>query len=308
MFLRKMSLALVLVVGFAFTAAADTYNHNYGCGNGAPGDLCRALAFEVGGCTCVNTWRTGFSATMNGYIDHEVTRSGTYQVYFRWFNHGWSQGCLDFSVDGQFLYTACETDEVGGDISGDAGAHRWRSNDVELSVGTHEFRFDSHLDGGDFYAYFLDLTLTDANEHGVARTSLWSLQDDIENIALTPGPAGADGAQGPQGKVGSDGAAGAAGDAGDAGDAGAQGPQGKAGADGAAGAGAACTPCADVSDAAVTLACKLVGTNPPTNVPELREFAQAIVDNLLISANICDSDNCDIAAGIDAAIDAKLNP
>ncbi|MFM1548575.1 MAG: hypothetical protein ACKJSG_04180, partial [Lentisphaeria bacterium] len=59
-------------------------------------------------------------------------------------------------------------------------------------------------------------------------------------------------------------------------------------------------------DAAVTLACKLVGTNLPTNIPELREFAQAIVDNLLISANICE-DECDVAAGIDAAIDAKVN-
>jgi hypothetical protein len=54
------------------------------------------------------------------------------------------------------------------------------------------------------------------------------------------------------------------------------------------------------------LACKLVGTNPPTSVPELEEFAQAIVDTLLISANFCDPDNCDVGAGISAAIAAKL--
>ena len=127
-----------------------------------------------------------------------------------------------------------------------------------------------------------------------------ALEAKLDNLPAGPqGPAGADGA------TGADGTAGAAGDAGAAG---AQGPQGKAGADGAAGAAAACTPCADVTDAAVALACKLVGTNPPTNVPELQEFAQTIVDTLLISTNICDPDNCDVAAGIDAAIAAKLNP
>jgi hypothetical protein len=106
------------------------------------------------------------------------------------------------------------------------------------------------------------------------------------------------GAQGPQGKQGADGAAGAAGAAG------ADGAAGAAGADGAA---AACTPCADVTTAAVALACKLVATNPPTNVPELQEFSQVIVDTLLISTNICE-DDCDVAAGITAAIDAKVNP
>ena len=107
------------------------------------------------------------------------------------------------------------------------------------------------------------------------------------------------GSQGAQGKQGADGAAGAAGAAGPAG------PVGPAGADGAA---AACTPCTDVTNAAVELACKLAASNPPTDVAELQEFAQVIVDNLLISANICDPDNCDVGAEIAAAIDAKLNP
>ena len=309
MFLRKISLALVLAVGFVLTTAADDNSH-YGCGGENPGDYCRALVAENGGCQCSNGWRTIFGATFDGYIDFEAERSGTYNIYHRWFNFGWSTGgCYDFSIDGQYMYTACEGDECGGDIAckSPPDGHRWRSDDVELSVGTHEFRFTMHGTGGDAYPYFLDITLTDANEHGVARKSLWTLEDDITNIALTPGPAGADGAQGPQGKAGNDGAAGATGADGTAGAAGAQGPQGKAGADGAAGAAAACTPCADVTDAAAELACKLLGTTPPTSVSELQEFAQTIVDTLLISANICEPD-CDVDAGITAAIDAKLNP
>jgi len=123
-----------------------------------------------------------------------------------------------------------------------------------------------------------------------------ALEAKLDNL-----PAGA------QGPAGADGATGADGTAGAAGAAGAQGPQGKAGADGAAGAAAACTPCADVTDAAAELACKLLGTTPPTSVSELQEFAQTIVDTLLISANICEPD-CDVDAGITAAIDAKLNP
>jgi hypothetical protein len=304
MFVRKISLALVLAAGFVLTTTADD-NWHFEC-SGIPdtGNFCKTILMESSGCQCANGHRSIFSPSSDGYFDVNLTRSGTYQVYHRWFHYGWNtEGCHDLSVDGQFLFTACEGDEIGGDISG-SGGHRWRSSDVELSVGFHEFRFTGS-GAGDTYPYFLDITLTDANVHGVARTSLWTLEDDIANIALTPGPNGADGAQGPQGKAGSDGAAGADGVAGADG---AQGPQGKAGADGPAGASAACTPCADVSDAAVTLACKLIGTNPPTNVPELQECAQTIVDNLLISANICAPDNCDIAAGITAAIDAKLNP
>ena len=308
MFLRKISLALVLAAGFVLTTAAENQNWNWGCLV-----YCDNAVAEQGGCQCSNGWRTIASANFDGYVEFDATRSGTYTIYIRWFNHGWTAGCVDVSVDGQFLYTACEYDAEGGDISGNGTGHLWRSNDVELSVGPHEIRFTKHLDGKDFYFYFVDVTLTDANVHGVARTSLWTLQDDIANIELTPGPAGADGAQGPQGKAGNDGAAGAAGDTGAAGAAGAagadgaQGPQGKAGADGAAGAAAACTPCADVTDAAVELACKLLGTTPPTSVSDLQEFAQTIVDTLLISANICETE-CDVGAGITAAIDAKLNP
>jgi hypothetical protein len=131
-------------------------------------------------------------------------------------------------------------------------------------------------------------------------TSLLSGQAALE-AKLDSLPAGSQGPQGKQGDAGADGPAGAAGAAGDAG------ADGPAGADGAAGDAAACTPCADVTNAAVELACKLVGTNPPTNIPELQAFSQTIVDTLLISANICEPD-CDVGAGITAAINAKLNP
>ena len=123
------------------------------------------------------------------------------------------------------------------------------------------------------------------------------------------GGAGPAGAQGPQGKQGAAGADGAAGSAGDTGSAGAQGPQGDAGADGAdgaTGADAPCKPCADVTNAAVALACEILGETPPTNFADLQDSSQVIVDTLLISANICE-DDCDVNAGIQAAIDAKLS-
>ena len=65
------------------------------------------------------------------------------------------------------------------------------------------------------------------------------LQDQINNIQLTPGPQGAQGPaglQGPQGVAGADGADGAPGTEGPQGPAGLQGPQGVAGADGVDGA------------------------------------------------------------------------
>jgi len=107
------------------------------------------------------------------------------------------------------------------------------------------------------------------------------------------GSAGPAGPQGPQGKQGD---AGAAGDTGDAGAAGAQGDA------------APCTSCADVVNAAVTLACTALGISPTTNLQQLQDTAQSIVDTLLISANICEPTNCDIGTGIQDAIDAKLNP
>ena len=51
----------------------------------------------------------------------------------------------------------------------------------------------------------------------------------------------------------------------------------------------------------------IIPVTPPTSVQELQEFAQTIVNTLLISANICEP-SCDVGAGIAAAIDAKLNP
>jgi hypothetical protein len=111
-----------------------------------------------------------------------------------------------------------------------------------------------------------------------------------------------------QGSPGADGSAGADGADGD------QGPQGKQGdagtngtdgTDGTDGADAPCTPCAEVTDAAVALACEVLGNNPPASVEELQATSLVIVNNLLVSANICE-DPCDVSAGIQAAIDAKL--
>ncbi len=116
--------------------------------------------------------------------------------------------------------------------------------------------------------------------------------------SLGGGAAGADGAQGPQGKQGAAGAAGDAGATGATGDAGAAGAQGDA---------APCTPCDDVVNAAVDLACTALGISPATSLQQLQDTAESVVATLLISANVCE-DTCDVNAGIQAAIDAKLNP
>ena len=52
------------------------------------------------------------------------------------------------------------------------------------------------------------------------------------------------------------------------------------------------------------MACKIIGINPPTNTPEFLDCVQVIVDTMLISANICETD-CDVGAAIDTAIDNK---
>jgi hypothetical protein len=117
------------------------------------------------------------------------------------------------------------------------------------------------------------------------QTLVADLQAQITNLSLT---------QGPQGKVGA---------AGTNGTDGTQGPQGKVG---ATGADAPCKPCADVAGAAVDLSCKILDVNPATDIQELRDTAQVIVNTLLISTNICETD-CDIGAEINAAIDTKLN-
>ena len=62
-----------------------------------------------------------------------------------------------------------------------------------------------------------------------------------------------------------------------------------------------------VADGAVELACKIIGINVPTSVQELQDCATVVVDTLLISANICEP-ACDVAAEINALVDAKLNP
>ena len=132
----------------------------------------------------------------------------------------------------------------------------------------------------------------------------YNKQDHIDAVGERNdggGPAGADGAAGPAGPAGTDGAAGPAGPAGTDGAAGAAGPAGPAG---AAGADAPCKPCDDVAAAAVDLACKIISINPPTSTPEFLDCVQVIVDTMLISANICETD-CDVGAAIDTAIDNK---
>jgi hypothetical protein len=47
----------------------------------------------------------------------------------------------------------------------------------------------------------------------------------------------------------------------------------------------------------------MLGPKPPTSIAELAEYAQVVVDTLLISANICEP-GCDVGAEIDAAIQA----
>ncbi|HCN07404.1 MAG TPA: hypothetical protein DIT01_05685 [Lentisphaeria bacterium] len=64
--------------------------------------------------------------------------------------------------------------------------------------------------------------------------------------------------------------------------------------------------CQDVANSAVDLACAILGENPPANVQDIRDTADVIVTSLMISANICDPDNCDVGSEIDAVIDSKL--
>ena len=160
---------------------------------------------------------------------------------------------------------------------------------------------------------------------------LQALQAQVTDISLTPGPQGpigadgsqgpvgtagangtdgaagangTDGTQGPQGPIGADGSQGPVGAAGANGTDGTQGPQGKVG---ATGADADCVACVDVANGAVELACLVLGENLPTRVGQVQAAATVIVNTLLISTNICETD-CNIGAEIDALIDAKMNP
>jgi hypothetical protein len=69
---------------------------------------------------------------------------------------------------------------------------------------------------------------------------------------------------------------------------------------------ARCTPCDDVANAAVNLACTILSEALPTSSQELTDAATVIVNSLMISTNIWEP-ACDIGAGIQAAIDVKLN-
>ena len=63
-------------------------------------------------------------------------------------------------------------------------------------------------------------------DHNKIVDAIKEARTNIDEIELTPGPAGADGAQGPEGPAGADGAQGPKGDKGDAGAPGADGADG----------------------------------------------------------------------------------
>jgi hypothetical protein len=102
-----------------------------------------------------------------------------------------------------------------------------------------------------------------------------ALQEELDNIQLTPGP------QGPQGK------AGAVGAAGNNGSDGGQGPQGKQGDTGAA---APCVDCETLSVATFDLACALLLANPPSTVADFQGSVDAIATVAIVGSggNICD--------------------
>ena len=67
---------------------------------------------------------------------------------------------------------------------------------------------------------------THVADHNKIVDAIKEARTNIDEIELTPGPAGADGAQGPEGPAGADGAQGPKGDKGDAGAPGADGADG----------------------------------------------------------------------------------
>ena len=67
---------------------------------------------------------------------------------------------------------------------------------------------------------------THVADHNKIVDAIKEARTNIDEIELTPGPAGADGAQGPKGPAGADGAQGPKGDKGDAGAPGADGADG----------------------------------------------------------------------------------
>ncbi|HCN10030.1 MAG TPA: hypothetical protein DIT01_19055 [Lentisphaeria bacterium] len=106
-------------------------------------------------------------------------------------------------------------------------------------------------------------------------TAVADLQSQIDNVELTPGPAGD---QGAQGKAGADGANGSDGS---------QGPQGKAGADGA---NAPCVDCQAISDAAFNLACIQLAASPATTVSDFQSSVDALATVAVVGSgsNICE--------------------
>ena len=59
--------------------------------------------------------------------------------------------------------------------------------------------------------------------------------------------------------------------------------------------------------AAVAVSCTIVGEKLPSRIQGWQNTANVIVNTLLISTNICETD-CDIGAEIDALINAKMKP
>jgi hypothetical protein len=229
--------------------------------------------------------------------DGNGVRSGHVRIY-QWNETQWIQRGND--IDGE-----AGDDHSGSSVSlstdGNIVAIGARRNDANGAYPGHvriyQLHFDSDEDGvSDADDQCADtLAGQTVNSNGCdafqqlelvnqqLQTLVADLQTQVNDISLTPGP------QGPQGKVGA------------AGTAGTDGAAGPAGAD------ADCVACADVANGAVDLACLILGENLPTRVGQIQAAATVIVNTLLISTNICETD-CNIGAEIDALIDAKMNP
>jgi hypothetical protein len=198
--------------------------------------------------------------------------SGHVRIY-QWNETQWDQ--LENDIDGE-----AEGDYSGSSVSLSAdgkkvaiGAGENAGNGVSSGhVRIYQYHTDSDGDGisdvNDQCANTPAGQIVDVNGCNAFQQQLQALQAQVTNISLTPGP---------QGKVGP------------------------------AGADADCVACADVANGAVDLACLVLGENLPTRVGQVQAAATVIVNTLLISTNICETD-CDIGAEIDALIDAKMNP
>lgn len=159
--------------------------------------------------------------------------------------------------------------------------------DVPLSNPTGKSEILTTIDGGGVFALMkftnLDIDQDSCGGGGGGGAS---------------GPTGPQGDQGKQGDAGADGVAGAAGTNGVDGADGANGPTGPTGAD------APCVDCATLSTAVIDFTCKILAANPPTTTQAFDDSADAIVDALTITSNVCDGDTAGCIAQIKTDIDA----